>query len=214
MRNTTKVAAGCPRSRAFRDLGFRDSISKRTRISRRPRRLGGETSSALLLPILPITRPAAPVRNRKDHYLGNHLPINQAERKLVEGISSEIAEVERPPLRCSLNRPSGLLYGILKLLGCSRAPLPIPRQRRQIFLLGLGMESQRLMSHRGLLIQQRLALLNRRFPRDSLYFTRLHFLKTASDFLLPGGVNIEIVRYFKAGDQVARQLRAFVVGQR
>ena len=105
-----------------------------------------------LLPVLPIPRPAAGVCNRKDHHLRNHLLINQTERELMESIFPEIAEVERPSLRGLLNRPASFRHRILKLLGCCRTPVSIPGECRQIFLLRLGMESQWLICHSGLLL--------------------------------------------------------------
>jgi hypothetical protein len=65
---------------------------------------------------------------RKNYDLRREILIRDAERKLPEDVSSEIPEVNWPPLGSFPDSLYSLFKGGFKVDGCYRAAFSIPRQ--------------------------------------------------------------------------------------
>jgi len=65
----------------------------------------------------------------------------------VQAVLSEFLKIFRPSLGCLCNGLQSLATGILKIGGRDKAPISIPRECGQIFLLGFGVKPNWLISH-------------------------------------------------------------------
>jgi len=110
----------------------------------RDRSTGSNTDSH---PAFPIPRPTAARGDREDDNFPKHFLIHDAERELMERVSSELTEIYRPPLRSQSDSLYSAGYGKFEILRRHGAALSIPAERRQILLLRVRMKPNRLTCH-------------------------------------------------------------------